>query len=375
MRTESPIQAPQTAPGIAPERVQVAVIGGGLTGMAVASGLRDHGVEVHLFEAGDTLAGGMATRGMGIASTLLLDLPFRLIQAVGLQTARDILRFTAEGVRAWGDDLHQTGVVYATKGTAEAEEIPLNLRALADLGIDARPWSSTVDGLGDGWILPSDGLLDLERVTRRMALALPHSTASCAVAIEDDDSDLRVRFEDGRTVLADIVVMTGGAQVTPWAADKFHPVRHQALATQAVDTLIPQPMHIQYGYTSALQRPSGEVFLSGCRWATPHLEMGETDDTVISEAVDARLSGFLHQHWPALSRASVTHRWTAIMTFTCDGLPILGPLPGRPRIISCGGFGAYGPSFALRAAQAVVDGIMTGESPGVPECFTTRRFD
>ena len=134
-------------------------------------------------------------------------------------------------------------------------------------------------------------------------------------------------------------------------------------------------MHIQYGYTSALQRPSGEVFISGCRWATPHLEMGETDDTVISEAVDARLSGFLHQHWPALSQASVTHRWTAIMTLTCDGLPSLGPLPGRPRIISCGGFGAYGASFALRAAQAVVDGIMTGESPGVPECFTTRRFD
>ena len=119
MRTLAPIDAPTGEPQPVPQRVQVAVLGGGLTGMAVATGLRDRGVQAHLFEAGDTLAGGMATRGMGIATTLLLDPPFRLIQAVGLQTARDILRFTAEGVRAWGDDLHQTGVVYATKGATE----------------------------------------------------------------------------------------------------------------------------------------------------------------------------------------------------------------------------------------------------------------
>lgn len=375
MRTESPIQPPELDAHDTPDRVQVAVLGGGLTGMAIASGLRTHGVDAHLFEAGRTLAGGMATRGMGIATTLLLDPPFRLIQAVGLETAREIMTFTAEGVRSWGDDLNQTGVVYATKGSAEAEEIPLNLKAMANLGLDARPWTSSVEGLGDGWIVPSDGVLNLEGVTHRLATGLPHCTGARALAVEDHNSDLMVRFEDGRRIVADIVVMTGGAQVTRWAEDKFHPVRHQALATETVPAILSRPMHIQYGYTSARQMPSGEVFMSGCRWATPHLEMGETDDTVISEAVDARLVAFLGQHWPSLSRARITHRWTSIMTFSCDGLPILGPLPGRPRIISCGGFGAYGPSFALRAAQAVVDGIMTGESPGVPECFTTRRFD
>jgi len=375
MRTESPIPTPLIEGHAVPNRIQVAVLGGGLTGMAVASGLRDHGIDVHLFEAGDTLAGGMATRGMGIATSLLLDPPFRLVQAVGLQTARDILNFTTEGVSAWGDDLNKTGVVYATKGDTEADEVRYNLQAMSDLGLQARPWTSSVEGLGDGWVVPSDGVLSLGKVVMRMATDLPHSTAARAVAIEDHNSDLMVRFDDGQHTLADIVVMTGGAQVTRWAEDKFHPVRHQALATEAVEPIISQPMHIQYGYTSAVQQPSGEVFLSGCRWATPHLEMGETDDSVISAAVDSRLTAFLQQHWPSLSDASITNRWTAVMTFTCDGLPILGPLPGRPRIITCGGFGAYGPSFALRAAQAVTEGIMTGESPGVPECFTTRRFD
>ena len=116
MRTICPISAPDAVATEVPERTQVAVLGGGLTGMAVASGLRDQGVDAHLFESGDTLAGGMATRGTGIASTLLLDPPFRLIQAVGRETARAIYEFSAEGVHAWGDELHQTGVVYLAKG-------------------------------------------------------------------------------------------------------------------------------------------------------------------------------------------------------------------------------------------------------------------
>jgi len=104
------------------------------------------------------------------------------------------------------------------------------------------------------------------------------------------------------------------------------------------------------------------------------MEVGETDDSQINPIVDTRLKGFLHQHWPDLKAIPITHQWTGIMTFSCDGLPIIGPLPGRPRIIACGGFGAYSPSLSLRAAQAVVDGVTTGESSGVPTCFGTQRF-
>ncbi len=375
MRTLCPTLAPSGVDQPVPQRVEVAVLGGGTTGLAVAKGLKDRGVHAHVFEADTALGGGMATRGMGMASTLLLDPPFRLVQAVGLSRARDILAFSAEGVEAWGEHLQRTGLVYATKGESESEEVDLNAEAMLQLGVSFTPWACTVTGLSDGWCIPTDGVLNPSEVTRSLAEGLPHSTGVRGVAIDDVGHDLCLRFDDGQQTLADIVVMTGGAQITGWASDKFHPVRHQALATTPVDPLIDQPMHIQYGYTSIRQHPDGAIHLSGCRWATPHLEMGETDDTVISEAVDQRLTAFLHQHWPSLAQTPITHRWTAIMTFTCDGLPILGPLPGRPRIISCGGFGAYSPSFALRAAQAVTNGILTGDSPGVPECFTTRRFD
>ena len=95
--------------------------------------------------------------------------------------------------------------------------------------------------------------------------------------------------------------MTGGAHVTPWAADKFYTVRHQALATEPVSRVADAPMYIQYGYTGVRQLADGAVMVSGCRWATPHLEVGETDDTIVNQKVHRSLLGFLHRHWPELA--------------------------------------------------------------------------
>jgi glycine/D-amino acid oxidase-like deaminating enzyme len=369
----SEVPSPQTA---LPETAQVVVIGAGITGLAVAQRLLGESVDVHVIEAKTAVGAGMASRGMGIASVLLADPPFRLIQAVGLTTARDILQFSTAGVEKWGTALKPTGVIYAAKGKDEASEVAQNLEAMAALGIPAEPWNTeSIPGIGPGWIQPQSGMLNLEHALQELARDVRVTTNQRVVAIKDDGFDLSVQTLSGERIKCDVVIMTGGAQVTPWATDKFHPVRHQAIATEAVGLRMPIPMHIQYGYTSVRQMESGEVILSGCRWATPHMEEGETDDTVVQPAVDARLEGFLHQHWPDLKDTPIPHRWSSIMTFSCDGLPIIGPLPGRPRIISCGGFGAFSPSLSLRAAGAVVDGVLTGESPGVPACFETRRFD
>ena len=375
MKYTAPILPPEIATMPPPERVQVAVVGGGLTGLSIASGLRDSGATVHLFEQRSAAGAGMATRGMGLASQLLLDPPHRLIQALGLSTAKEVLTFSAEGVACWGDGLNPTGVAYATKGAAEAEEIELNLNALHKMGFSGSPcaFEHTTE-LGPGWLMPNDGALNLGAVAARLTAKLNISTNAEVIDIEDDGMDLCVVVSSGHKTRADIVIMAGGAQLTSWTRDKFHPVRHQAIATAPVENCIPVPMHIQYGYTTARQLDNGAIMLSGCRWATPHMEVGETDDTLINPTVDTRLKGFLHQHWPHLKETPITHQWTGIMTFTCDGLPIIGPLPGRPRIITCGGFGAYSPSLSLRAAQAVVDGVTTGESPGVPTCFGTQRF-
>jgi glycine/D-amino acid oxidase-like deaminating enzyme len=359
-----------------PSRRDVVIIGAGISGLGIARGLQKSGAKVHVIEQRPTVAGGMATRGMGICSLLLLDPPFRLVAAVGLDVAREIVRFTSENLELMGAHLHPTGVIYATKGTDEAKEVDQNLEALEALGFPASPWTADqTPGIGPGWHQPLGGTVHPADLLHQWVQDVPVSHGCAATSIDDDGSDLVVHTNNGQSIRADIVVMSGGAQITPWAKDKFHTIRHQAIATAPSAAHLPVPMHIQYGYTSARQLDTGELLLSGCRWATPHLEVGETDDTVIHPKVDHRLSAFLQQHFPEAATMNVTHRWTGIMSSTCDGLPIIGPLPGRPRIISCGGFGGYSMSLAPRAAQAVVEGIVTGRATGVPVCFSTRRFD
>ena len=342
---------PEQESAVLPDAVEVLVIGAGITGLSIAKRLHSQGVDVFVLEKKPRIADGMATRGMGIASVLLLDPPFRLIQAVGLEVAKEITRFTREGVALWGPRLNPTGVGYLPKGDIECNEV------------------------GNGWIQTDGGTIDPQSAMKDLSSGLRFATDSKAMAIDEDGFDFLVRTNSGATIKADLVIMTGGAQITPWAKTKFHPVRHQALATEPLDAILPYPTHFQYGYTSIRQTIHGRLVASGCRWATPHLEVGETDDQVTNPAVHSRIQGFLAQHIPQAADAAVTHQWSAIMTFTCDGLPVIGPLPGRPRIISCGGFGAFSPSLALRAAKAVVDGITTGSSPGVPPCFSTQRFE
>ena len=62
------------------------------------------------------------------------------------------------------------------------------------------------------------------------------------------------------------------------------------------------------------------------------------------------------------------------MTFSCDGLPIIGPIPGRPRFIACTAFNGRQYGLGLRAGKAVSQGILTGRAEGVPSIFKTGRF-
>ena len=62
------------------------------------------------------------------------------------------------------------------------------------------------------------------------------------------------------------------------------------------------------------------------------------------------------------------------MTFTCDGLPLVGPIPGRSRVLSCTGFAGHQAAVGIGAARAVADGLLGESSIQVPELFSLSRF-
>lgn len=367
-----------------PASAEVLVVGGGLAGVAVAAGLAERGVDVVLLEARSHLGGGSAGRHLGHVSTGPIEPAHRVVDALGLERATELYRFCLvnQAILREMDLLEHHGGWWAAVDPRERAELALGADALDRAGVpvvlrDDPPLGGR--GLGPALHLPGEGALRLDAVARLAARAMAGGarlrTNARAAAMTLDARGAVVHAE-GRAVVAEVVVLTaelGLPALDPWFRDKLTPVREQALTTEAIPRLPVWGGRAGHGYTFWRQLAGGALGVGGCRWATPHLEVGETDEVATVPAIQRRIEDFVARTgWAA--DAPVTRRWSWIVAHTCDGLPIVGPLPGAPRQIACCGFGGNEPGYALAAASAVVDGLLGTGAPNVPSSLTPSRF-
>ena len=92
-----------------------------------------------------------------------------------------------------------------------------------------------------------------------------------------------------------------------------------------------------------------------------------TDDSTVSEKVRIRQAEFLAKHLGI--DAEGAESWTGICAFGCDGLPLVGPLPGNPRMVALAGWGGWGLSMIARAVADTCDAIL-----GRPDASVTPAF-
>jgi glycine/D-amino acid oxidase-like deaminating enzyme len=99
------------------------------------------------------------------------------------------------------------------------------------------------------------------------------------------------------------------------------------------------------------------------------MEAGETD-TAVRPAVAAAQQAFVAR------RLGDAHDWTfraGIEAFSCDGLPLLGPMPGRPELLVACGWDGWELSWASAAADALAGVILDGRA-SVPTALQARRM-
>ena len=376
------------------DRADIIVIGGGVAGLATAAFLAEAGVEVLLLEGRARTFDGASGRGAGLVTAGLIDAPHRLARGLGEARTAEVLRFSQENAElldAMGV-LDRAGVVHAAMGERESAVMAESVEVARRLGLPCELWAAERvnaalggSGFGPGRFVPGDGLLDAaalrERLTARAIAAGARIETGAAVSGVSDDGAVRVLGATGERVVASEMVVVaagaGAATVAPWFEDKVYPVRGQL-----IEVAPPGDdgggwsvgWRAQVGYLYGGFAPGGGLLLGGARWATPHLEVGETDDAAGSPAVEAKLRGVLARSFPGLAGAPVTQGPVGIMALTCDGLPFVGGVPGQPRTLACLGFNARGSSLAIRAARAVADAVLTGEAEGLPDCFRPGRM-
>lgn len=374
---------------VLPARADVVVVGGGLTGVAVALFLAEGGAEVALLEALPGVGRRGSGRHAGIVEPGLTEHPHRTIASLGDARARELLAMGERNLDLFDERglLERCGSTWAALDRREPAEIEQSAAALVRLGFQAEVLDSGeadrrtgAFNLGPALLRPTGGRIDPGAAVRALAAGAEAAGAVLVGGARVDritevDDGVAVGFPGG-VVTAEAVVLAAGLgceALDPTLAGRIQPVREQGLLSAPVFAWYPAPFRAGQGWTTARQLPDGHLVVTGCRWASAHLEAGERDDTVIVDRIQAKLEAFLRFHFKAAAETSVVDRWAWVDGTGTDGLPYVGPLPGSSRRIACCAFGGNGAGFQLAAARGVADGLLTGDAD-LPEWLSPGRI-
>jgi gamma-glutamylputrescine oxidase len=351
--------------------VDVAVVGGGVTGLSCALTLAEGGLRVRVHEA-RTVASGASGRNGGFALRGAAMPYDRARQSLGAERAAALWRLTErtldrmEGLA--GDALRRVGSLRLAADQQERDALLAEHAALQDDGF-AVEWvdepAGRLAGLYAGALLhPYDGALHPGRWIRRLA---GHATEA---GVEIREHDRVALLED---LAADTVVVANDGYPSGLLGtldDLVRPTRGQVLATEPLDeSLYERPHYARKGFDYWQQLPDGRLVIGGRR--DTDLEAESTAEEGINAEVQAALETLIHElvgHVPA-----ITHRWSGIFGTSPDDLPLVGPVPAHDGVWTSRGYSGHGNVLGLACGDLVGKAILGRREPEL-ELFDPARL-
>lgn len=337
--------------------VDVAIVGGGIAGIATAYALARDGANVAVLERGE-LAEGASGRNAGFVLGGVAANYVAACRQYGAERATRVFRFTFANRALFRDAIRANAIdcLAAWNGSdqlagddAEWLEIAESARQLAGQGVRVRlePAERKAVYDEDGEIHPVRFVRGLADAAERLGARLHTRTPVTAV------TPTVVRSANG-TARASAVVLCTNAYTHHLAPTRVRPVRGQICATAPVARRIfARPTYADRGYRYWRQLPDGRVLVGGWRDTAVDEEVGEDDRT--SDRIQRQLDAWLAARG---IDAPVTHRWAGTMGFSHDGLPYIGK--AADGIYRCGGFTGHGQGYAMAAGDLVSALIRTG---------------
>jgi glycine/D-amino acid oxidase-like deaminating enzyme len=187
-------------------------------------------------------------------------------------------------------------------------------------------------------------------------------------ALEPVGDGIRV-WAHRRTVCCSAVVLAVNgyaALVHPYLADNVAPVRGVVFAAGPLaDAPLDRPCTAGRGREFLRPLPDGRLLVG--TWGRP-------ESLMRGDRAEDALRAFVSRHFPEVALSSVD-RWSEVMGFTADGLPLLGKLPGLSEVYFAGGFGGRGLSWAFVAAERLVDAMLQGSDLGLLSAERLKEMD
>lgn len=368
---------------MATETTDIAVIGGGMMGTALALGLVRQGLDVTILDEGDQAF--RAARG---------NFGLVWVQSKGLGAPR-YAWLTRESARQWPDFAagleEETGVTvhFEQRGGVSLllpeDDLAAKRAAMAELGdsIEPRVPYEIVDGdearrrlpclgpdVAAACFSPADGHVNPLFLLRAMQLAFRAGggtlrSDSPVTAISRGDGGTFVVERGASRLEAARIVVAAGLGTTRLAAMvgvdvEVMPRRGQVLVTARL------PRFLDIPSLTVRQTDNGSVMI-GESWE----DAGLDDRT--TPAVLAALSRRVIRLIPRLERAPVVRSWGALRILTRDGLPVYQESRAQPGafVITC----HSGVTLAALHARALAADIAAGKLSPAFDSFGTDRFD
>jgi gamma-glutamylputrescine oxidase len=347
----------------ADERVDVAVVGGGVTGLACARLLADAGVRVRVLEARGVASGasgrngGFALRGLARSYADVRD--------------PELMRLTEEALERLaelaGDSFRRVGSLYVAKtetelALAQREHDALRADGFAVELVAREELPSSLRRAYTGALHhASDGVLEPGRWGQRLS----DLAVEAGVAVAEDTRALGVEGTAVATpsaiVFADhVVVATDGytAKLLDELEAAVAPARNQVVATAPLaERLFEHAVYARHGYDYWQQVRDGRLVAGGRRDTDEAAEA--TGDEGVTPSVQRELEALLAE---VLGRMpEITHRWSGILAFTPDRLPLVGRVPGRSGVWASLGYSGHGNALAVWCGEAVARAILGDE--------------
>ena len=354
------------------------VVGAGLAGGAAATFAKHiHDRDVVVTDARD-VGLGASGRNAGFMISGLDTYYHRAIEEYGHAVAREVWEMSRRSFMHWREfiansafdvPIDNSGSLLLAETPEEAKELELAARSLSADKIDIEYYSR--DPLERGYFAAIEQPLDAGVQPYLLAKTVMAQSGAELIAnnelyrLEQKDDVVRVHTRkyifDARYVM--LCTNAYSPMIDPYFSGKVAPMRAQCLVTEPLDHVpIPYCGYSDYGYMYYRTTFDGRFLLGGGR-KQHQAEENNTSEDRLNAKVHAFLDRYLAKYFPDV-KAPVAQRWSGIMGFSCDGLPLVGTLPGKPRVGFAVGFTGHGLALAAAAAERAVDKLLNGVSAG-----------
>ena len=365
----------------------VLVIGGGISGCAVALELAAQGAAVTLVEEGQPGVGATGASAGMLAPQYEAHGPGAAFD-FGV-ACKEVYPAFVERIQAlsdWDVGFRADGMLVVNRTAEEAEKARRDLEFQAAVGLkgellspeEARKIHGAVATEVHSWLwLPQEEQVDTQRLAVGLADAVQGAgvslvrSARVAAVTSREHRVTGLQLADGRELLAETVVLAAGA----WSAQvqglprelPVRPVRGQMLRLAPSEPL-PWTLVCDHTGRYLVPRINGTILIGST------MEEVGYDDRV-TEAGRELLAEAATSLIPALEDARIVEAWAGLRPISADSHPVLGPDPDLEGFFYATGQGRNGILFAPLVGRAVADLILKGSTEVSWEAFRIERFD